>query len=74
MILVNCALSQDEVIKIVEEMEIDGQKHFKFKNKQGLKLHFDSTYGDDNKAAGLIKAHIKSTPLGKALFFSVHAE
>ena len=55
-------------------MEIDGQKHFKFKNKQGLKLHFDSTYGDDNKAAGLIKSHIKSTPLGKALFFSVHAE
>ena len=74
MILVNCALSQDQVIKIVEEMEIDGQKHFKFKNKQGLKLHFDSTYSDDSKAAGLIKSHIKSTPLGKPLFFSVSAE
>ncbi|HCW54564.1 MAG TPA: hypothetical protein DG753_12705 [Clostridium sp.] len=74
MILVNCALSQDEIIKIVEDIEIDGQKPFKFKNKQGLKLHFDSTYGDDAKAAGLIKSHIKSTPLGKALFFSVYAE
>lgn len=74
MILVNCALRQDEIIKMVEEMEIDGQKPFKFNNKQGLKLHFDSTYGDDAKAAGLVKSYIKSTPLGKALFFSVHAE
>ncbi|NME82712.1 hypothetical protein [Clostridium sp. SM-530-WT-3G] len=74
MILINCALRQDEVIKMVEDMEIDGQKHFKFKNKQGLKLHFDSTYDDDSKAAKLIKSHIKSTPLGQALFFSVNAE
>lgn len=74
MILVNCALRQDEIIKIVEDMEIEGQKTFKFKKKEGLKLHFDSTYGDDAKAAGLIKSHIKGTKLGQALFFSVHAE
>lgn len=71
MILVNCALRQDDIIKIVEGLEIDGNKPFKFKNKQGLQMFFESTYGDDEKAVSIIKSEIKSTEIGKALFFSV---
>ncbi len=74
MILVNCALRQDDIISIVEGLEIDGQKPFKFKSKQGLQILFDSTYGDDAKAASFIKSQIKATEVGKALFFSVAAK
>ena len=67
MILVNCALRQDDIIKIVEGLEVDGTNPFKFKSKQGLQMFFESTYGDDEKAASFVKSQIKST----ALFFSV---
>ncbi len=74
MILVNCALRQDDIINIVEGIEVDGQKPFKFKSKQGLQILFDSTYGDDTKAASFVKSQIKATEVGKALFFSVAAK
>ena len=74
MILVNCALRQDDIIKIVEGIEVDGNKPFTFKSKQGLQMFFDSTYGDGAKAASLIKSQIKATEVGKALFFSVAAK
>lgn len=74
MILVNCALRQDDIIKIVEEIEVDGKKPFKFKNKQGLQIFFDSTYGDDTEAASFVKKQIKATKIGQALFFSVAAK
>ncbi|MDU6541314.1 hypothetical protein [Clostridium sp.] len=71
MILVNCALRHDDIIKIVEGLEVDGTNPFKFKSKQGLQMFFESTYGDDEKAASFVKSQIKSTEVGKALFFSV---
>lgn len=74
MVVVNCALRQDDIINIVEGLEIEGQKPFKFNSKQGLQIFFDSTYGDDTKAASIIKSEIKGTEVGKALFFSVAAK
>ena len=44
MILVNCALRQDDIIKIVEGLEVDGTNPFKFKSKQRLQMFFESTY------------------------------
>lgn len=72
MIIVNCALRQDDVIKIVEEIEVEGEKVFKFVKKEGLKLFFDCSLEDSAKAATIAKQAIKDTQLGKALFFSVN--
>ncbi|EHI98869.1 hypothetical protein CDLVIII_2207 [Clostridium sp. DL-VIII] len=74
MIIVNCALRQDDIIGIVEDIAVDNEKVFKFVKKEGLKLFFESTLGDAEKAASLAKQTIKGTELGKALFFSVNAQ
>ncbi|MFT8352651.1 hypothetical protein [Clostridium saccharoperbutylacetonicum] len=72
MIIVNCALRQEDVIKIVEEIEVEGEKAFKFVKKEGLKLFFDCSLEDSAKASTIAKQAIKDTQLGKALFFSVN--
>ena len=74
MILVNCALRQDDIIKIVEGLEVNGKKPFKFSSKQGLQILFDSNYGNDVEAASFVKSQIKETEIGKTLFFSVVAK
>lgn len=74
MLVVNCALKQDDVIKIVENIEIDSIKVFKFVKKQGLKLYFDSTAAETDKAIALIKKTIKASSFGSALYFSVISE
>ena len=73
MIIVNCALRQDDIIAIVENLEVESEKPFKFVKKQGLQLHFDCSLSDQNSAASMVKNQIKATELGKALFFSVTA-
>lgn len=74
MIIVNCALRQDDIIGIVENIVVEDKKAFKFVKKEGLKLFFDCTLADGEKAAALVKQTIKGTDLGKALFFSVNAQ
>lgn len=74
MIIVNCALRQDDIIAIVENLEVESEKPFKFVKKQGLQLHFDCSLSDQNNAAAIVKKQIKATELGKALFFSVTAK
>lgn len=74
MIIVNCALRQDDIIAIVENLEVESEKPFKFVKKQGLQLHFDCSLSDQNNAATIVKKEIKATELGKALFFSVTAK
>ena len=74
MIVINCALKQNDIIDIVEKIEIENEKVFKFVKKQGIKLFFESTYKDDEKACSTIKSTIKSAPFGSALFFNVLSE
>lgn len=74
MIIVNCALRQDDVTKIVEEIEVENEKVFKFLKKEGLKLFFECSLDNSEKAASIAKQAIKDTQLGKALFFSVNAQ
>ncbi|MFW2488192.1 hypothetical protein [Clostridium chromiireducens] len=74
MIVVNCALRQDDIVEIVENIQVENEKVFKYVKKEGLKIIFESSLGDDQKSAGIIKQAIKETNIGKALFFSVAAQ
>lgn len=71
MIIVNCALKQNDVIKVVEDIEVDNEKPFKYVKKQGLKLFFESKLEDTEKACSAIKKSIRSTSFGNSLYFSV---
>lgn len=71
--IVNCALRQDDIISIVENIEVENEKVFKFVKKQGLQIHFDCSLSNDKDPAGIAKKAIKETEVGKALFFSVTA-
>ena len=74
MIIVNCALRQDDIISIVENIEVENEKVFKFVKKQGLQIHFECSLSDATNAAAIAKKAIKDTELGKALFFNVTAQ
>ena len=74
MIVVNCALRQDDIVSIVENIEVGGTKPYKFIKKQGLQIHFDCELGADQDPVGTAKKAIKETEVGKALFFSVAAQ
>jgi len=74
MIVVNCPLKQDEIIQIVENVQIENSKPFKFSKKQGIKIYFESDYNDMEKACSTIKKEIKETELGKVLYFNVVSE
>lgn len=74
MIVVNCPLKQDDIIEIVENIEIENKKVFRFAKKQAIKIYFESDYSDMEKACSLIKKEIKDTQLGRALYFNVVAE
>ena len=74
MILVNCALRQDDIVAIVEAVEFEGKKPFKLNKKQGSQLYFDADVADSQAAAKEIKAAIKATEVGRALFFNVTAQ
>jgi hypothetical protein len=74
MLVVNCALKQDEVIKVVETIEVEGATPFKFVKKQGLKLYFESGMSDTEKAIALVKKTIKASSFGSVLYFSVVSE
>ncbi|PJI07244.1 MULTISPECIES: hypothetical protein [Clostridium] len=71
MIIVNCALKQNDVIKVVEDIEVDNDKPFKYVKKQGLKLFFESKLEDTEKACSVIKKSIRDTSFGNSLYFSV---
>ncbi|AWK52674.1 hypothetical protein DIC82_17465 [Clostridium beijerinckii] len=74
MIVVNCALRQDDIVSIVENIEVENEKVFKFVKKQGLQIHFDCSLADSQNAASIAKKAIKDTEVGKALFFNVVAQ
>ena len=74
MIVVNCPLKQDDIIKIVENIEIENKKVFKFIKKQTIKIYFECDYSDMEKACLIVKKEIKDTQLGRALYFNVVVE
>ena len=74
MIVVNCALRQEDIIEMVENIEIENNKGFKFIKKQGIKLYFESDFSDMKNACSTIKQTIKGSDWGKVLYFNVVTE
>jgi hypothetical protein len=74
MILVNCALRQDDIINIVENIEVENEKIFKFAKKEGIKIFFECSLSDQQNAATIAKQAIKNTELGKVLYFGVSTQ
>lgn len=71
MIIVNCALRQNDIIEIVEDIEIEKKKIFKFVNKKGIRIFFECDYSDIEKACHIAKKAIYNTRVGKVLFYEV---
>ncbi|ABR36745.1 MULTISPECIES: hypothetical protein [Clostridium] len=74
MILINCALRQDDIINIVENIEVENEKVFKFVRKEGIKILFECSLSDQQNAAAIAKQSIKDTELGKVLYFGVSVQ
>lgn len=71
MIIVNCALRQDDIIEIVENIEIENKKIFRYLNKEGIRIFFQCDYNDIEKACYIANKEIYKTKVGKALFYNV---
>lgn len=68
MIIVNCALMQDKIIKIVEDIE---KYKFKYVKTKGIRIYFQTDAKDLNEVARYVKGVIKATPIGTALYLNV---
>lgn len=68
MIIINCAMVQDDIKAFVEAYD----ESIHFEKKQGIALHFSSS--DDKKFAPELKKALKSESRFKALFFNVEAK
>lgn len=69
MIYISSALSQNEIIAMLEGHT--GASTYKFLEKKGIKLSFETDNTDLDAAAAEAKALIKATEIGKVLFFQV---
>lgn len=68
MILINCAMKQEEFKTFAEEFD----ESIHFVGKKGLALQFTSS--DDKKLAAELKKALKADARFKALFFGVEAK
>ena len=72
MIIVHCALRQEDIIKIVEDIQIESFKIFKYLKTDGIRIFFKCNYPiHGQKASSLANMAIEDTRIGKALFFNV---
>ena len=55
MVIVFSPLCQKDIIDYIESFEIDGGKVFYFKEKEGMRLIFDSTIEDEYEACKVAK-------------------
>ncbi|MGY3750603.1 hypothetical protein [Vagococcus acidifermentans] len=70
MIVVNSPMQQDAIIELLNQYDKDGVS-FSYKNKQGIKLFFETNAEDLEAAAKLAKEEIKAQEWGKVLYFQV---
>lgn len=68
MIVINCAMMQEEIKIFVESYD----ESIHFEKKQGIALQFSSN--DDKKFASELKKALKAESRFKALFFNVEAK
>ncbi|WP_122645239.1 hypothetical protein [Enterococcus mediterraneensis] len=72
MISIASAMQQDAIKELLEGYNEDGIS-FTFKEKQGIKLFFETTAEDPEAAAKKAKELIKAQPWGTVLFFQAVA-
>lgn len=70
MIEINSALSQDNIIELLNNFNEEGLT-FSFKEKKGIKLIFETNAKDLEAACKLVKSTIKAQPWGSVLYFNV---
>ena len=71
MVLVSYPLKQDDIVKLIEEHRINGEKVFALHNRKGVNLYFDSKIENDEEASLIIKKIIKSYKYSSALMYNV---
>lgn len=71
MVVVNCPLMQNDIIKIVEGISINNKSPFKFTEKKGMKIFFETIEISPEEACVVIKSEIRKSPLGSVLNFNV---
>ena len=54
MVLVNCPLKQNDIIKLIEEYKVNDENVFSLKSKKGVQLYFDSKINNDDKFINVI--------------------
>lgn len=69
MIYINCPLKQDFIIDLLENN--NGDIHYKFVTKVGMKMQFEVDTTDLDAAIATAKSLIKSTEVGSVLYFQV---
>ena len=70
MIVVNSAIMQDKLKKLIESID----PKFTFIKKEGIKLCFSCDLEDDEAAIAVAKKAIKSDPIASTLLISVKSE
>ena len=70
MIVLSAPLMQKNIIELLEAQ--DGA--YKFMEKKGLQLIFETTLDDEPAAAKKAKELIKATPWGSGLYFQAEAK
>jgi hypothetical protein len=71
MVVVNCAWKQEEIIEIVEKIEFENKKIFKYLKKDGIRIFFECSIDDIEKACSIASKAIFKSEYGKALFYNV---
>lgn len=72
MIVLTAPIQQEKIIKLLEAYSEEGLA-YTFKEKQGIKLFFETTAEDLDAAAQKAKTIIKSEPWGSVLYFQAQA-
>jgi hypothetical protein len=71
-LFVNAPMANDMIINLLTDYK-ENDVEFKFIQKTGIKLEFEVNNIDGPSACDLVKTLIKSTEIGKVLYFSVEA-
>ena len=71
MIIVNCPLMQNDVIKVVEGISLNNTNPFKFVEKKGMKIFFEVANVNIDEACIIIKTEMRKAPFGSVLNFNV---
>ncbi len=71
MVIVNCPLMQNDVIKVVEGIVLNDTNPFKFIEKKGMKMYFKTADVKVDEACVIIKSEMRKAPFGSLLNFYV---